>query len=95
MGIFTFLNMLLDTGKAEGNLKDAALWLISIQDEIKAGLPDGVSDYVTPTVDKLFSELDGAVSKLTLKGVLEEMIAFATTIKAGLDKPDSRAGVGV
>ena len=95
MKLITFLLLLVDLGKGEGGIKGAAEWVISIKDQVTASLPDGVTDALGPTVDRLFTELGGAVDKLSLKAVLEEMIAFAETLKNGLGPPDSRAGVGV
>ena len=93
MKLITFLLLLLDMGKAEGNLKDAMLWLKKVVDDIRASLPDEAADYISPTIDKLYTELGGQVDRLSIRLVVEEFVgAFSGTT---LGPPDDRAGLGV
>lgn len=90
MDFITFLLTILKTGKASGDVSKAREWLSSIMAEVKSQLPSEVDDYMTPTIDRLFAEFDGNISKDWIKEALTEGVRIFSGGKLG--KPDPGAG---
>lgn len=95
MSLVTFLLYLLDVGKVQGKVQDAAIWLLSIFKDVRAKLPPDAADYIGPVADRLAAELGTAAANLDLRAIVQEFAQFVETLGGGLEPPDPRAGLGV